>query len=684
MVGTCLCVVLASAGLAGMPMASAAASGTAGTWAIVASPQAQRFGLAFGGFYFRGISCVNSSFCVTVGPRPTSVTASSNTYSALIETYNGHVWSVMPSPKIANGHGYGSLNAVSCPSASFCVAVGIWSTGAVSPYHTLVETYNGSSWSITPSPNTSATDQDILTGVSCSSAKFCEAVGYYTTASNQAGATLVETYNGSSWSITPSPNEGNGIVRLLSVSCASSMFCMAAGGYDLPNSTKGLIETYNGFTWSVMPNPNPSGSTSRNYLYSGVSCVSAMFCEAVGAYSVNSYNSVGTLVETYDGSSWSITPSPNPNPNPGWGNFLDSVSCTSATFCAAVGSVDTLVGSVSPTLTLVETYNGSTWSVVSSPNVDTTLGTGQVPSPYNALQSVSCESASACAALGSYYYSTPPCYSGTSTTTKGNLIEATGALQVSSVPSMGYWTVASDGGIFSYGNAAFHGSMGGKHLNAPMVAMAATPSGKGYWTVASDGGIFSFGNAAFHGSMGGKHLNAPMVGIASGPRGCGYWTVAADGGIFSYGDSKFHGSMGGKHLNAPVVGMAPTPGGNGYWLVASDGGLFAFGTAQFYGSMGGRHLNSPVIGRVPTPDGKGYLLVAADGGVFAFGDAHFYGSQGGKPLNAPMVSIASTPDDQGYWTVASDGGVFNYGDARFYGSMGGRHLNAPMVGIAST
>ncbi len=589
MVGTCLCVVLASAGLAGMPMASAAASGTAGTWAIVASPQAQRFGLAFGGFYFRGISCVNSSFCVTVGPRPTSVTASSNTYSALIETYNGHVWSVMPSPKIANGHGYGSLNAVSCPSASFCVAVGIWSTGAVSPYHT-----------------------------------------------------LVETYNGSSWSITPSPNEGNGIVRLLSVSCASSMFCMAAGGYDLPNSTKGLIETYNGFTWSVMPNPNPSGSTSRNYLYSGVSCVSAMFCEAVGAYSVNSYNSVGTLVETYDGSSWSITPSPNPNPNPGWGNFLDSVSCTSATFCAAVGSVDTLVGSVSPTLTLVETYNGSTWSVVSSPNVDTTLGTGQVPSPYNALQSVSCESASACAALGSYYYSTPPCYSGTSTTTKGNLIEATGALQVSSVPSMGYWTVASDGGIFSYGNAAFHGSMGG------------------------------------------KHLNAPMVGIASGPRGCGYWTVAADGGIFSYGDSKFHGSMGGKHLNAPVVGMAPTPGGNGYWLVASDGGLFAFGTAQFYGSMGGRHLNSPVIGMVPTPDGKGYLLVAADGGVFAFGDAHFYGSQGGKPLNAPMVSIASTPDDQGYWTVASDGGVFNYGDARFYGSMGGRHLNAPMVGIAST
>ena len=80
----------------------------------------------------------------------------------------------------------------------------------------------------------------------------------------------------------------------------------------------------------------------------------------------------------------------------------------------------------------------------------------------------------------------------------------------------GYWTVASDGGIFGFGDATFYGSMGGTHLNAPMVGMAATPDGKGYWTVASDGGIFSFGDAAGHffGSEGGTHLNAPMVGMA--------------------------------------------------------------------------------------------------------------------------------------------------------------------------
>jgi hypothetical protein len=84
---------------------------------------------------------------------------------------------------------------------------------------------------------------------------------------------------------------------------------------------------------------------------------------------------------------------------------------------------------------------------------------------------------------------------------------------------------------------------------------------RGYWLVASDGGIFSFGDAAFYGSMGGAHLNQPIVGMASTADGGGYWLVASDGGIFSFGDAAFHGSMGGAHLNQPIVGMASTPTG---------------------------------------------------------------------------------------------------------------------------
>ncbi|MDA8294314.1 MAG: IPT/TIG domain-containing protein [Actinomycetota bacterium] len=248
----------------------------------------------------------------------------------------------------------------------------------------------------------------------------------------------------------------------------------------------------------------------------------------------------------------------------------------------------------------------------------------------------------------------------------------------------GYHLVAGDGGIFSFGGSLFHGSMGGKPLNKPVVGMAAVPSGGGYWEVASDGGIFSFGSAQFYGSMGGKPLNAPIVGMAAVPGGGGYWEVAADGGIFSFGSAQFYGSMGGKPLNKPIVGMAAVPGGGGYWEVASDGGIFSFGSAQFYGSMGGKPLNKPIVGMATTPDGGGYWEVASDGGIFSFGDANFYGSMGGKPLNAPVVAMAATPDGGGYWEVASDGGIFSFGDANFYGSMGGKPLNAPVVGMGLT
>jgi peptidoglycan/xylan/chitin deacetylase (PgdA/CDA1 family) len=181
------------------------------------------------------------------------------------------------------------------------------------------------------------------------------------------------------------------------------------------------------------------------------------------------------------------------------------------------------------------------------------------------------------------------------------------ALAGTSSPAGGYWEVASDGGIFSFGTAAFHGSMGGHPLNEPIVGMAATPDGNGYWEVASDGGIFSFGTAAFHGSMGGQPLNEPIVGMAATPDGNGYWEVASDGGIFSFGTAAFHGSMGGQPLNEPIVGMAPGPGGNGYWELAADGGVFSFGV-PFYGSRGGQSPVDRFFAMAATPDGGGYLL----------------------------------------------------------------------------
>ena len=251
----------------------------------------------------------------------------------------------------------------------------------------------------------------------------------------------------------------------------------------------------------------------------------------------------------------------------------------------------------------------------------------------------------------------------------------------------GYWVVGTDGGIYAFGNAPFLGSMGGHHLNQPIVGIAATPSGQGYWEVASDGGIFRFGDAGFFGSTGSLRLNKPIVGMAPTPSGQGYWLVASDGGLFAFGDARFFGSMGSSHLNQPIVGMTPSATGQGYRMVAADGGIFSFGDAKFYGSTGSIRLNQPVVGMAPAPAGAGYWMVASDGGVFNFGPAApLYGSAGNVHLNSPMVGMAVTPDGQGYWLVAADGGIFNYGSAGLFGSVPGvvGHANAPIVGLAAS
>jgi hypothetical protein len=167
----------------------------------------------------------------------------------------------------------------------------------------------------------------------------------------------------------------------------------------------------------------------------------------------------------------------------------------------------------------------------------------------------------------------------------------------------GYWVLEEGlsglGSVQGFGDAAFFAdeatsSHGTGHAGTP-VAMAATSDGKGYWIVDSDGGVFTFGDATFYGSMGGRHLNAPVVGVAATPDGNGYWLASSDGGVFTFGDAVFRGSMGGKPLNEPMIGIAANPDGTGYWTAASDGGVFSFGDASFLGSMGSQHLNQPIF-----------------------------------------------------------------------------------------
>jgi hypothetical protein len=218
--------------------------------------------------------------------------------------------------------------------------------------------------------------------------------------------------------------------------------------------------------------------------------------------------------------------------------------------------------------------------------------------------------------------------------------------------------------------------------------MVATPSGQGYWEVASDGGIFSFGGAAFHGSMGGTPLNKPIVGMVATPSGQGYWEVASDGGIFSFGDAGFFGSAGSVPLSKPIVGMAATSDGKGYWVIASDGGIFNYGDAtfqgSFVGSLGPNNQASTFVGIVAA--GSGYIGCSSSLGYSPSSGANQgeFGGFGGPGL-ASINDIVGCGFDQsslGYWNVAADGGIFALtGGAGFYGSIGGQPLNKPIVGM---
>ncbi len=103
-----------------------------------------------------------------------------------------------------------------------------------------------------------------------------------------------------------------------------------------------------------------------------------------------------------------------------------------------------------------------------------------------------------------------------------------------------------------------------------------TPANPAYDMVAADGGIFSFGDATFYGSMGGTTLNAPVMGMALSPDGKGYWLVGNDGGVFTFGDAVFHGSLGAQLPNTPINGILSAPGIDGYWLLSPDSLTYSF------------------------------------------------------------------------------------------------------------
>jgi beta-xylosidase len=183
--------------------------------------------------------------------------------------------------------------------------------------------------------------------------------------------TLVEQWNGTKWSIMSTPNPlGFEASYLNGVSCTGATACTAVGNSFTGTVFSPLVEQWNGTKWSIVSSAKPVGAAT-SYLVS-VACTGATACWAVGYWSGGTVADA-TLVEKWNGTKWTIVSSPN---RPGL-NFLSGVACTGATACTAVGNSDH-----PPISTLVEQWNGTKWSIVSSPN--------PVGSSNSALQGVSC------------------------------------------------------------------------------------------------------------------------------------------------------------------------------------------------------------------------------------------------------------------------------------------------------
>jgi Bacterial Ig-like domain (group 3) len=279
-------------------------NGTA--WSIVSTPST--------GFGFRSVSCVSSSDCWAVG---------SATGEMLADHWNGTIWSNVTTPSASP-----IIGGVSCVSSSDCWAVGYGGNGAAA--QTFAEHWNGSAWSIVATPNTSPSQNNEFNAVACTSSSDCWAVGQID--STPTFGTLAAHWNGTAWSIVTTPNGVNSASEndLASVSCFDSSDCWAVGAQSPDNQAfMTLALHWNGTAWSVVTTPNPISTQISSLI--GVVCVNSSDCWAVGGD--GSRPPFQTLIEQWNGETWSIVPTPSPVQ----GGGLAGVVCVDTFDCWAVG-----------------------------------------------------------------------------------------------------------------------------------------------------------------------------------------------------------------------------------------------------------------------------------------------------------------------------------------------------------
>jgi hypothetical protein len=373
------CAVVGAVAIAAVAALAGAAPAIAATsWTLASSPNpgsSQNF--------LDAVACADAIHCWAVGAT-TNVGASTQ---ALIESWNGSTWTVDTVPDENNGSTLqdNRLAAITCTSATDCWAVGSFFNSAVSHDEPLWEYWDGSTWTASTFPVGVSSDY-FLYGVSCVDDNNCWAVGRKIT--GPTTTVWFQQWNGSFWSTNPSTDAG----EMDGVSCVDTTHCWAVGAtVSSPDHT--LVETWNGTAWTLTSSPNTASGDNDGLR--GVSCVSTTWCWAVGT--ANDGTRDQNLFEHWDGSAWTIpadtTASDNNSPS-AHNNFMDGVTCQSTTFCWSVGFAGS--GPSGLDRTLIDAWDGTSWTFLpDTPN-------GGTPSQFDVLDGVACAGTTFCAAVGEY------------------------------------------------------------------------------------------------------------------------------------------------------------------------------------------------------------------------------------------------------------------------------------------
>jgi hypothetical protein len=288
----------------------------------------------------------NSSLDGTAILSSTDIWAVGSVYNAttfnqpFAEHFNGTSWSVVPTAPLPSGS-VGTLNGVAAVASN-----NVWAVGTGSgPF---IEHFDGKSWSLFPSPSFS---RGWLNGVTAFAANDVWAAG------STGGGNLIEHFDGTAWSVVaaPNPQRASGIFGISGTS-STDVWAVGLGG----KYASGEALHWNGQAWSIVPVPQPFFQGSLR----SVSAIAPNNVWAVGQGQLRTGGSgVQTLIEHWDGTSWTIVASPNVAPSLTT-NELIGVAAVSANDIWAVGESS---NSSTGTQTLVEHWDGTSWTIVSSP-----------------------------------------------------------------------------------------------------------------------------------------------------------------------------------------------------------------------------------------------------------------------------------------------------------------------------